>query len=96
MKMLVISKVCPYLGFVQTLSNRGHFKDLVGQNLDKLWISVSNLGPNLTLLDKVLTDTVLVLDRTWTDRVLGQSFDRILTDIGQRLDFLSNVCPKIV
>ena len=57
---------------------------------------MSNLGPNLSLLDRVLTDTVLVLDRAWTDLVHGQSFDRVLTDIGQRLDFLSNVSPKIV
>ena len=87
------------LCFVQTLSNLGSytlFRDPIGQTLDKCWISMSNLGPNLSLLDRVLTDTVLVLDRAWTDLVHGQSFDRVLTDIGQRLDFLSNVSPKIV
>ena len=26
-------------------------------------------------------------------RPIGQTFDRVLTEIGQRLDFLSNLCP---
>ena len=71
-------------------------KDIIGQWLDKVWISKSNLCPNSPSYDRVLTAIVLVLDRVRTDSVHGQTFDRHLTKIGQRLDFLSNVCPMFV
>ena len=38
----------------------------------------------------------LLLDSMRTDLVHGQTVDRVLTDFGQRLDFLSNLCPKFV
>ena len=38
----------------------------------------------------------LLLDSRRTDLVHGQTLDRVLTDFGQRLDFLSNLCPKFV
>ena len=56
----------------------------------------SNPCPMTTFLDRVLTDLVVVLDRVRTDLVLGQTVDRVLTELGQRLDFLSNSCPRFV
>ena len=52
--------------------------------------------PNLALLDRPLTDTVPLVDSVLTDPVHGQALDSVLTDIGQRLDFTSNLCPKFV
>ena len=82
--------------FVQTLSNFKIlilFEDHVGQFLDKPWISMSNLCPSPNVLDNVLTDIILLLDSIWTYLVHGQTLDRVLTDLGHRLDFLSNLCP---
>ena len=71
-------------------------KDLAGHSLDKPLIFMSNPCPITTFLDRVLTDLVVVLDRVRTDLVLGQTVDRVLTELGQRLDFLSNSCPRFV
>ena len=94
-----MSPFCPHLEFVLTLSNREIFISfgyLLWQCLDKPWIFISNLCPSFSVLDRVLTDILLSLDSMWTDLVYGQTLDRVLTDFGQRLDFLSNLCPKFV
>ena len=33
------------------------------------------------------------VDRACTFQFIGQTFDRLLTEFGQRLDFTSNLCP---
>ena len=33
------------------------------------------------------------VDRACTFQFIGQTFDRLLTEFGQRLDFTSNICP---
>ena len=52
--------------------------------------------PNVALLDRPLTDIVPLVDSVLTDPVHGQALDSVLTDIGQRLDFTSKLCPKFV
>ena len=99
LKILLMSKVCPHPEFVQTLSNQAimvRFEDHTWQSLDKPWISLSNHCPTSGALDSVLTDIVFLLDSVRTNLVHGQTLDRVLTDIGQRLDFTSNPCPRFV
>ena len=72
------------------------FENRLTKTLDKRWIFFYKVYPYLTLLDRPLTDIVFWLDSVWTDPVHGQTLDRVLTDIGQRLDFTSNLCPKFV
>ena len=99
LKFLLMSKRCPHLKFVQTLSKLQiliTFKDLVGHSLDKPSIFMSNPCPFKPFLDRVLTDLVVILDRVRTGLVLGQTLDRVMTELGQRLDFLSNRCPRFV
>ena len=94
-----MSKFCPRLEFVQTLSNQEvlvSFQDHSANNLDKPWIFMYKVCPNLAILDRPLTDIVPLVDSVRTDPVHGQALDRVLTDIGQRLDFTSNLCPKFV
>ena len=44
-------------------------------------------------LDRSSTDCGQRLDRPCTLLVIGQTFDRVWTEIGQRLDFSSKLCP---
>ena len=94
-----MSKFCPHLEFVQTLSDEEvlvSFEDLSANNLDKPWIFMYKVCPNLALLDRPMTDIVPLVDSVWTDTVHGQALDSVLTYIGQRLDFTSNLCLKFV
>ena len=81
---IMSKRVCKYIGCS------------IGQPVDKCWIFLSNLCPKMIDLDRISTTVRQRLDRPCTFSSIGQTLDRIRTDIGQRLDFVSRVCPTAV
>ena len=81
-----LSRVCPIWNFV-------FFKSfdwtMFGQMLDFL---VQSLSKNLSL-DRHLTGLGHRLDRPCILPAFGQAMDKAWTDLRQRLDFLSSLCP---
>ena len=62
---------------------------MCGQMLD---FHVQSLSNNLSL-DRHLTGLGQRLDRPCILPAFGQALDKAWTDLGQRLDFLSSLCP---
>ena len=68
--------------------------------LDNVWTNVGFLSPisvqeslNWTDILQTLDRSCTLLDRLCTFSEIGQTLDRVWTDIGQRLDFVSNLRP---
>ena len=87
---LSTSNVCP--DFVQH-QKLWFGESFIGPFLDKHWVFASDSCPMAWEWTPNLTGFWQVLDRTCMWRPIGQTFDKAFTDIGQRLDFLSNFCP---
>ena len=85
--------------YVQKMSNISVCQYLdcsIGHSVDKSWIFLSNFCPKTIDLDRISTSVRQRLDRPCTFLAIGQTLDRIWTDLGQKLDFMSRVCPTAV
>ena len=102
----ILSRFCPNPKFVQTLSILLYWHNILLDRVwtnsgSECPISVQALDDGQSL-DRHLTKFVLFLDRHCTWTTIGQSLDRdwtkfgqldkVWTETGQSLDFMSNVC----
>ena len=93
------SRVCPEFVQVPSLSRiypkseKSFLKCSIGRCRDKDWISKSTVCPMTSGLDRISMNSGQRPDRPCTLHVIGQAFDRVMTEFGQRLDFMSKLCP---
>ena len=87
---LSTSNVCPdFVKYKNLLFAESFIGQIFGQTLD---FCIQSLSDRLSA-DQNLTDFWQALDRPCIWWPIGQAFDKGLTEIGQGLDFSSNLCP---